>query len=259
LATGKPGAGGQLASLATRRRRCQRWRDRSCAASPPGKTTAASCNKLTAWACSRLRVIPMDSEQERVVGKGKAKRYSRASVIAGDQSQGGHRRWSPRLLESEGFWKARAQVYPPRASSALVGTRRLVSSTSSSRDSNPKRRISGLQSGPPRRARLPRRRSTTASIPIRSANSQGHRVLGQSSHRVSRRARHLRPMRAEHGTPFRTTTPIESTFATVRRRHRRTKGNGLRAACLPVDLPENLAGVCDFTKRRKYKPLYTRD
>ena len=37
---------------------------------------------------------------------------------------------------------------------------------------------------------------------------------------------------AEHWIHLRTTNPIESTFATVRLRHRRTKGNGRRAACL---------------------------
>jgi putative transposase len=37
---------------------------------------------------------------------------------------------------------------------------------------------------------------------------------------------------AEHWRHLRTTNPIESTFATVRLRHRRTKGSGSRAACL---------------------------
>jgi transposase-like protein len=39
---------------------------------------------------------------------------------------------------------------------------------------------------------------------------------------------------AEHWTHLRTTNPIESTFATVRLRHRRTKGNGSRVACLAM-------------------------
>jgi len=39
---------------------------------------------------------------------------------------------------------------------------------------------------------------------------------------------------AEHWTHLRTTNPIESTFATIRHRHRRTKGNGSRAACLAM-------------------------
>ena len=39
---------------------------------------------------------------------------------------------------------------------------------------------------------------------------------------------------AEHWIHLRTTNPIESTFATVRLRHRRTKGNGTRLACLTM-------------------------
>ena len=39
---------------------------------------------------------------------------------------------------------------------------------------------------------------------------------------------------AEHWVHLRTTNPIESTFATVRLRHRRTKGNGSRGACLAM-------------------------
>ena len=39
---------------------------------------------------------------------------------------------------------------------------------------------------------------------------------------------------AEHWAHLRTTNPIESTFATVRLRHRRTKGNGSRTACLTM-------------------------
>jgi len=39
---------------------------------------------------------------------------------------------------------------------------------------------------------------------------------------------------AEHWIHIRTTNPIESTFATVRLRHKRTKGNGSRQACLAM-------------------------
>jgi transposase-like protein len=39
---------------------------------------------------------------------------------------------------------------------------------------------------------------------------------------------------AEHWRHLRTTNPIESVFATVRLRHRRTKGNGTRTACLTM-------------------------
>jgi len=39
---------------------------------------------------------------------------------------------------------------------------------------------------------------------------------------------------AEHWIHLRTTNPIESTFATVRLRHHKTKGNGSRKACLAM-------------------------
>ena len=39
---------------------------------------------------------------------------------------------------------------------------------------------------------------------------------------------------AEHWRHLRTTNPIKSTFATVRLRHRRTKGSGSRRACLAM-------------------------
>lgn len=39
---------------------------------------------------------------------------------------------------------------------------------------------------------------------------------------------------AEHWRHLRTTNPIESAFATIRLRHRRTKGNGSRSACLAM-------------------------
>jgi len=39
---------------------------------------------------------------------------------------------------------------------------------------------------------------------------------------------------AEHWIHIRTTNPIESVFATVRLRHRKTKGSGSRVACLAM-------------------------
>lgn len=46
---------------------------------------------------------------------------------------------------------------------------------------------------------------------------------------------------AEHWIHVRTTNPIESTFATVRLRHRRTKGSGSRKACLTMVFKRVLA------------------
>jgi transposase-like protein len=39
---------------------------------------------------------------------------------------------------------------------------------------------------------------------------------------------------AEHWKPLRTTNPIEPTFATIRLRHERTKGNGTRKTSLAM-------------------------
>jgi transposase-like protein len=50
---------------------------------------------------------------------------------------------------------------------------------------------------------------------------------------------------AEHWRHLRTTNPIESTFATVRLRHRRTKGNGSRRACLAM-----VWRLCQSAERR---------
>ena len=50
---------------------------------------------------------------------------------------------------------------------------------------------------------------------------------------------------AEHWIHLRTSNPIESTFATVRLRHRRTKGNGSRAACLAM-----VFKLCESAARR---------
>jgi transposase-like protein len=50
---------------------------------------------------------------------------------------------------------------------------------------------------------------------------------------------------AEHWRHLRTTNPIESSFATVRLRHRRTKGNGSRVACLAM-----VFKLCESAARR---------
>jgi putative transposase len=50
---------------------------------------------------------------------------------------------------------------------------------------------------------------------------------------------------AEHWIHLRTSNPIESTFATVRLRHTRTKGNGSRRACLAM-----VFKLCDSAQKR---------
>ena len=58
---------------------------------------------------------------------------------------------------------------------------------------------------------------------------------------------------AEHWIHLRTMNPIESTFATVRLRHRRTKGNGSRTACLAMVFKLTLCA--EKTWRRLNSPL----
>ena len=49
---------------------------------------------------------------------------------------------------------------------------------------------------------------------------------------------------AEHWRHLRTTNPIESTFATIRLRHRRTKGNGSRIASLTMMFKLAASAAC---------------
>ena len=57
----------------------------------------------------------------------------------------------------------------------------------------------------------------------------------QQSHAPFRSAsRRTTAATEEHWQHLRTTNPIESTFATVRLRHRKTKGSGSRVACLAM-------------------------
>ncbi len=62
---------------------------------------------------------------------------------------------------------------------------------------------------------------------------------------------------AEHWVHLRTTNPIESMFATVRLRHRRTKGSGTRAACLTMVF--KLSQAAEKKWRRLTGALLVRD
>ncbi len=62
---------------------------------------------------------------------------------------------------------------------------------------------------------------------------------------------------AQHWQHIRTTNPIESMFATVRLRHRRTKGSGTRAACLAMVF--KLAQTAEKKWRRLNGSLLLRD
>ncbi len=60
---------------------------------------------------------------------------------------------------------------------------------------------------------------------------------------------------AEHWQHLRTTNPIESSFATVRLRHRRTKGSGTRAACLAMVFKLVQAASKNWRRLRGYKKI----
>lgn len=59
---------------------------------------------------------------------------------------------------------------------------------------------------------------------------------------------------AEHWIHIRTTNPIESTFATIRLRHKSTKGNGTAKATATADLGK-LEKVVVMTALRSFTPL----
>ena len=58
---------------------------------------------------------------------------------------------------------------------------------------------------------------------------------------------------AEHWIHLRTTNPIESTFASVRHRHKRTKGSGSRAACLAMVYKLLLSAQARWRKLNSYQ------
>ena len=67
---------------------------------------------------------------------------------------------------------------------------------------------------------------------------------------------------AEHWKHLRTTNPIESTFATIRLRHRRTKGNGSRRACLAMMFKlaqRRRASLAHFSTAPNYCPMSSKE
>ena len=60
---------------------------------------------------------------------------------------------------------------------------------------------------------------------------------------------------AQHWTHIRTTNPIENTFATVRLRHDKTKGNGTRKACLAMVFKLAAAAQKRWRKLKDYTLL----
>ena len=64
---------------------------------------------------------------------------------------------------------------------------------------------------------------------------------------------------AEHWKHLRTTNPIESVFATVRLRHRRTKGSGSRTACLAMVHQLMLSAAKKMAAAQRFRSTARRD
>ena len=60
---------------------------------------------------------------------------------------------------------------------------------------------------------------------------------------------------AEHWSYLRTTNPIESTFATIRLRHRKTKGNGTRRASLSMMFKLAQSASIKWRRLRSYEKI----
>ena len=60
---------------------------------------------------------------------------------------------------------------------------------------------------------------------------------------------------AEHWVHLRTTNPIESTFATIRLRHRKTKGNGTRRASLAMMFKLAQSASKKWIRLRSYEKI----
>jgi len=86
-------------------------------------------------------------------------------------------------------------------------------------------------------ASFPTRLPLTAGT-VRRASPRPPRLSAHAVHRTDTKDRDVLltfyDFPAEHWKHLRTTNPIESTFATIRLRHRRTKGNGTRKTSLAM-------------------------
>ena len=137
----------------------------------------------------------------------------------GDRSQAGHRRRGVGLLEG-----AAPRSIPRRRSSAAGCTRRPTCSTSCPRACSPRPRACSTRSGWPRRARTPTKAFDLFLETYQAKYPKACECLAKDRDELLA----FYDFPAEHWMHLRTTNPIESTFATVRLRHRRTKGSGSR-------------------------------
>ena len=144
------------------------------------------------------------------------------------------RNWLRRSPSVTVLWasgRRSARCSPKRVSSAAGSTRRPTFSTRCPRACSRKRRATCTKSGRPRRRRMPNK-------------AFDHFLEKYECEVLSRRASACKKDRevlltfydfpAEHWSHLRTTNPIESTFATIRLRHRKTKGSGTRRASLAM-------------------------
>jgi transposase-like protein len=139
----------------------------------------------------------------------------------------------PKLATGDGalgFWKALDQVYP-----TTRAQRCWVHKTANVLDKLPKRIQPGAKDALHQIWMAETRKHAEAAFDLFLATYQAKYPKAcecLSKDRAELLAFYDFP--AEHWKHLRTTNPIESTFATVRLRHRRTKGSGSRTACLTM-------------------------
>jgi transposase-like protein len=139
----------------------------------------------------------------------------------------------PKLATGDGalgFWKALAQVYP-----TTRAQRCWVHKTANVLDKLPKRLQPGAKDALHQIWMAETRKDADAAFDLFVATYEAKYPKAcecLSKDRMELLTFYDFP--AEHWKHLRTTNPIESTFATVRLRHKRTKGSGSRTACLTM-------------------------
>ena len=139
----------------------------------------------------------------------------------------------PKLATGDGalgFWKALAQVYP-----TTRAQRCWVHKTANVLDKLPKRIQPGAKDALHQIWMAETRKDADAAFNLFLATYEAK--YPKACECLSKDRAELLTFYdfpAEHWKHLRTTNPIESTFATVRLRHRRTKGSGSRTACLTM-------------------------
>ena len=123
------------------------------------------------------------------------------------------------------------KVFPDHARRSAAGsTRRPTCSTSCPSDCSPRPRRRCTRSGWPRRRQTPTQAFDLFLATYEAKYPKACECLAKDRDELLA----FYDFPAEHWKHLRTTNPIESTFATVRLRHRRTKGSGSRTACLTM-------------------------